>query len=229
MDKKLRVAILDDHPAVIDGYTFRLETDPGIQVVGWSGLGDDLEPMLLKSTPDVLILDVKVPISHENVNPYPILIVIPMLIDRYPGINILVISMLSQRSLIKAILDAGASGYILKDDWVAMRDLASIVRMVASGSIYLAQTLYHELLKRPTGQLLGQKLAPRQLEVLSLCSAYPDSSTYELAVKMGVAHSTVRNLLSGAYLKLDVRNRTAAVVKARQMGLITPEDERFVF
>jgi two-component system nitrate/nitrite response regulator NarL len=229
MDKKLRVAILDDHPAVIDGYTFRLETDPGIQVVGWAGLGDDLEPMLLKSTPDVLILDVKVPISHENVNPYPILIVIPMLIDRYPGINILVISMLSQRSLIKAILDAGASGYILKDDWVAMRDLASIVRMVASGSIYLAQTLYHELLKRPTGQLLGQKLAPRQLEVLSLCSAYPDSSTYELAVKMGVAHSTVRNLLSGAYLKLDVRNRTAAVVKARQMGLITPEDERFVF
>ncbi len=229
MDKKLRVAILDDHPAVIDGYTFRLETDPGIQVVGWAGLGDDLEPMLLKSTPDVLILDVKVPISHENVNPYPILIVIPMLIDRYPGINILVISMLSQRSLIKAILDAGASGYILKDDWVAMRDLASIVRMVAGGSIYLAQTLYHELLKRPTGQLLGQKLAPRQLEVLSLCSAYPDSSTYELAVKMGVAHSTVRNLLSGAYLKLDVRNRTAAVVKARQMGLITPEDERFVF
>jgi DNA-binding CsgD family transcriptional regulator len=93
----------------------------------------------------------------------------------------------------------------------------------------MAQTLYHELLKRPTGQLLGQKLAPRQLEVLSLCSAYPDSSTYELAVKMGVAHSTVRNLLSGAYLKLDVRNRTAAVVKARQMGLITPEDERFVF
>jgi DNA-binding NarL/FixJ family response regulator len=229
MDKKLRVAILDDHPAVIDGYTFRLETDPGIQVVGWAGLGDDLEPMLLKSTPDVLILDVKVPISHENVNPYPILNVIPMLIDRYPGINILVISMLSQRSLIKAILDAGASGYILKDDWVAMRDLASIVRMVAGGSIYLAQTLYHELLKRPTGQLLGQKLAPRQLEVLSLCSAYPDSSTYELAVKMGVAHSTVRNLLSGAYLKLDVRNRTAAVVKARQMGLITPEDERFVF
>lgn len=229
MDKNLRVAILDDHPAVIDGYTFRLETDPGIQVVGWAGLGDDLEPMLLKSTPDVLILDVKVPISHENVNPYPILNVIPMLIDRYPGINILVISMLSQRSLIKAILDAGASGYILKDDWVAMRDLASIVRMVAGGSIYLAQTLYHELLKRPTGQLLGQKLAPRQLEVLSLCSAYPDSSTYELAVKMGVAHSTVRNLLSGAYLKLDVRNRTAAVVKARQMGLITPEDERFVF
>ena len=229
MEKKLRVAILDDHPAVIDGYTFRLESDPGIVVVGSAGLGDDLEPMLIKTTPDVLILDVKVPISRENINPYPILNVIPMLIDRYPGINILVISMHSQRSLIKAILDAGASGYILKDDWVAMRDLASIVRMVASGSIYLAQSLYHELLKRPTGSLLGQKLAPRQLEVLSLCSSYPDASTYELALKMGVAHSTVRNLLSGAYLKLDVRNRTAAVVKARQMGLITPEDERFVF
>ncbi len=185
--------------------------------------------MVINTYPDVLILDVKVPISHQNINPYPILNTIPNLIDHYPGLSILVISMHSQRTLIRAILDAGASGYILKDDWNAMRDLASIVRTVMGGSIYLNQTLYHELLKRPTGLLVDNKLSPRQLEVLSLCSAFPDASTFELSVKMGVAHSTVRNLLSGAYLKLDVRNRTAAVVKARQKGLITPEDERFVF
>ncbi len=227
MDQKIRVAILDDHPAVIDGYTFRLEKDPGIIVAGAAGFGNELDRLVMQSMPDVLILDVKVPISREDVNPYPILNVIPSLIDHFPGLNILVISMHSQRSLIKAILDCGASGYVLKDDWVAMRDLASIIRIVAGGSIYLNQTLYHELLKRPTGMLLSQKLSPRQLEVLSLCAAFPNSSTYELSQRMGVAHSTVRNLLSEAYLKLDVRNRTAAVVKARQMGLITPEDERY--
>lgn len=229
MEKKIRVAILDDHPAVIDGYTYRLEADEGIEVVGSAGYGVDLEPMLYKNIPDVLILDVKVPISAEDPNPYPILNVIPLLVDHYPGLNILVISMHSQRSLIRAILDAGASGYILKDDWVAMRELPSIIRQVIGGSIYLNQTLYKELLKRPTGLLISQKLSQRQLEVLSLCAAYPDASTYELCLKMGVAHSTVRNLLSGAYLKLDVRNRTAAVVKARNMGLITPEDEKYQF
>ena len=229
MDKKIRVAILDDHPAVIDGYTYRLEADPGIEIVGAAGFGVDLEPMLYKGIPDVLILDVKVPISADDSNPYPILNVIPLLVDHYPGLNILVISMHSQRSLIRAVLDAGASGYILKDDWVAMRDLAAIVRLVSSGSIYLNQTMYKELLKHPTGLLIGQKLSQRQLEVLSLCAAFPDASTYELSQKMGVAHSTVRNLLSGAYLKLDVRNRTAAVVKARKLGLVTPEDEKYVF
>jgi two-component system nitrate/nitrite response regulator NarL len=229
LEKKIRVAILDDHPAVIDGYTFRLQSDPGIQVVGSASLGEDLETLVINTYPDVLILDVKVPISHENINPYPILNTIPSLIDHYPGLSILVISMHSQRTLIRAILDAGASGYILKDDWNAMRDLASIVRTVMGGSIYLNQTLYHELLKRPTGLLVDNKLSPRQLEVLSLCAAYPDASTFELSQKMAVAHSTVRNLLSGAYLKLDVRNRTAAVVKARQKGLITPDDERFIF
>jgi ATP/maltotriose-dependent transcriptional regulator MalT len=61
------------------------------------------------------------------------------------------------------------------------------------------------------------------LEALSLSAAYPDSSTAELARKMLVSNSTVRNLLSGAYIKLDVHNRSAAIAKARQLGLISSE------
>jgi DNA-binding NarL/FixJ family response regulator len=61
------------------------------------------------------------------------------------------------------------------------------------------------------------------LEALSLCAAYPHSKTAELARKMKIANSTVRNLLSHAYLKLDVQTRAAAVAKARQLGIITPE------
>jgi DNA-binding CsgD family transcriptional regulator len=61
------------------------------------------------------------------------------------------------------------------------------------------------------------------LEALSLCAAHPGASTAELAKKMNIAHSTMRNLLSGGYLKLKVRTRAEAVARARQMGLITPE------
>jgi len=63
----------------------------------------------------------------------------------------------------------------------------------------------------------------RQLEVLSLCASYPDATSAELANRLGIANSTFRNLLSEAYLRLDVRNRTSAIAKARQLGLISPE------
>jgi DNA-binding CsgD family transcriptional regulator len=76
---------------------------------------------------------------------------------------------------------------------------------------------------------LSQPLSNRQTEALSLCAAYPEADTSCLAQQMGVANSTIRNLLSGAYLKLNVRNRAAAVAKARQMGLITPESPPLKF
>ena len=115
----------------------------------------------------------------------------------------------------------GDLGYVLKDDPQTMRDLAAVIRMVADGAIYLSQDAYHQWRRRPTGGL-DPGLSPRELEVLSLCTAYPNASTADLAKTMHVANSTVRNLLSSAYLKLEVNNRTAAVLKARRRGLITP-------
>lgn len=56
-----------------------------------------------------------------------------------------------------------------------------------------------------------------------MCAAFPDASTAELCQMMNIANSTLRNLLSGAYLKLNVRSKAAAIARARQMGLITPE------
>jgi DNA-binding CsgD family transcriptional regulator len=65
------------------------------------------------------------------------------------------------------------------------------------------------------------------MELLSLCAAYPDASTADLAQMMSISNSTVRNLLSNLYLRLGVHSRTAAVEKARAMGLITPRPPSF--
>lgn len=65
-------------------------------------------------------------------------------------------------------------------------------------------------------------LTPRQMQVLSLCAAFPDLSTAQLAEQLEIAPSTLRNLMSESYLRLSVRNRAAAIAKARQLGLITP-------
>jgi DNA-binding NarL/FixJ family response regulator len=222
MEDKIRVGILDDYQGIIDGYLYRLSGAPDIEVVATILFGEDLEPALAKQPVDVLILDVQIPTSQYNPNPYPILYIIPRLLEIYPNMVVLVISMHTQRTLINAVMEAGASGYIVKDDQATIRELASVVRTVAGGSIYMSQYAYMELKKSKTGALL-QPLSPRQLEALSMCAAFPDASTAELSRKMNIANSTLRNLLSGAYLKLNVRTKAAAIARARQMGLITPE------
>ena len=221
MNKKLRVTILDDHQSIVDGYVYRLEKDPQIEVIATIHCGEDLEPTLAKHLPDVLLLDVNVPASAENRNPYPIMHAIPRLLQRYPDLNILVISMHAERGLIRAVMEAGASGYILKDDQATVKDLGSVVKSIAAGGVHFSQIaleLYTKYLSTENNDLL----TPRQLEVLSLCAAYPDSTSAELAHKMSVSNSTIRNLLSAAYLKLGVHNRAAAIAKARETGVITP-------
>ncbi len=222
MKDKIRVAILDDHQGIIDGYLYRLGSAQDIDVVATALYGEDLEPILAKKPVDVLVLDVQMPTSPTNPNPYPILYLIPRLLEIYPNLVVLVISMHTQRTLINAVMEAGASGYVVKDDQATIRELPSVIRTVAGGSIYMSQYAYQELKKSRTGALL-QPLSPRQLEALSMCAAFPDASTQELAQIMNIANSTLRNLLSGAYLKLNVRSKAAAIAKARQMGLITPD------
>ena len=220
--EKIHVAILDDHQGIIDGYHFRLNNAPDIEVVATIRFGEELEPMLAQYSVDLLLLDVSVPTNPKNRNPYPILFVIPKLLRLFPNLTVLVVTMHAQRTLINAVLDAGATGYILKDDNASIQELPSIIRKLVEGGIHLSQTAY-QLLMKPRGYDLDQPLNARQLEALSLCAAYPDASTAELASRMTIEGSTLRTLLSGAYLKLGVRSRAAALAKARQVGLITPE------
>jgi two-component system nitrate/nitrite response regulator NarL len=219
MTKRIRVTILDDHQNIIDGYVFRLNANPRIEVAATINFGQELEETIVQHPTDVLLLDVNVPTSTENPNPYPILHVIPKLLETYPELTILVISMYAERGLIRAVMEAGASGYILKDDHATARDLGSVVMSIAGGGIYFSQKA-HELYSK---HLFKERelLSARQLEALSLCAAYPNKTTAEFAKMMDVTHSTVRNLLSSAYLKLAVSNRAAAIVKAQQLGVIT--------
>ncbi len=218
---KVRVAILDDHQSIIDGYLYRLSQTPQIEVVGTASYGNDLEPLLAAHLVDVLFLDINVPTAPGNPNPYPILHVISRLSQIHPDLSILVISMLTERALITAVMEAGARGYLLKDDGEAVRNLGAIVLAVAGGEIYLSDQAQQQILTRqPKGKAVV--LTPRQREMLSLCVAYPDWSLQDVAATLNVDYSTVRNTLAHAYLRLGVRSLSAAMAKARQLGLVTP-------
>ena len=222
MENKIRVTILDDHQSIVDGYLFRLNKVPQIEIVTTLEYGEDLEVALKKQVPDVLILDVNVKVSAENSNNYPIFHIIPNLLQRYPDLSILVISMHNDRSIIRAVMEGGASGYILKDDQRTIQELGSVILSIVSGGIYLSEKVRNLYIKNRSAAS-EEPLTGRQMEALSLCAAYPDHTTERLAQIMNVANSTVRNLLSGAYLRLGVNSRAAAIAKARQLGLIPPD------
>lgn len=222
MENKISVTILDDHQSIVDGYMFRLSKFPQIEIINTIEYGEDLEGALKKQVPDVLILDVNVNVSAENSNNYPIFHVIPDLLQRYPNLAILVISMHNDRSIIRAVMEGGASGYILKDDQRTIQELGSVILSIVNGGIYLSEKVRNLYIKNRSAAS-EEPLTGRQMEALSLCAAYPDHTTEKLAQIMHVANSTVRNLLSGAYLRLGVNSRAAAIAKARQLGLIPPD------
>ena len=215
--KTIRVAIVEDHQSIIDGYMYRLQDAEGIEVVGVTYFGEEVEALLDDREVDILILDAQIPASKTNSSSYPILLLIPQLLETYPQLNIIIISMHKQRSFIEYALEAGATGYILKDDYQTIESLAEVLRVVAAGGIHISRSLLQLLLRGQSGQ---QILTQRQLQVLSLCAAYPNETTTELAQRLNVAHSTVRNLLSQSYLRLDVRSRNAAITEAHRRGLI---------
>jgi two-component system, NarL family, nitrate/nitrite response regulator NarL len=224
--EKVRVAILDDHQSIVDGYIYRFSSTPEIEVVATATYGEELEPLLLKHPADVLLLDLSVRTSQENSNPFPILHVIPRLLQKHSSLSILVISMFAEPGLMRSLIEAGVSGYVLKDDQSAFRELGNIVLTVAHGGIFFSKKA-HSLYMQTDAVNGGDLLTPRQLEVISLCASYPDASTAELAQMMSISNSTVRNLLSNLYLRLGVHSRTAAVEKAREMGLVTPRPPSF--
>ncbi len=219
----IRIAILEDHQGIIDGYLYRLGKVSDIEVVAILNYGEELEPVLAQFPVDVVLLDVQVPTSPDNRTQYPILFEIPKILKQYPNLSVLVVTMHSQRLLIRALLDTGVSGFILKDDTASIRDLASIIRLIDDGGIHLSPSVFQILMDTQATDL-NPPLNPRQLEAITICAAYPNESTAQLATRMEIESSTMRNLLSGAYIKLGVRTRAAAILKARQMGLIFPDD-----
>lgn len=216
----IRVAILEDHPGIVDGYRYRLERTDDLVLVGVAADADALDRLLADQKPDVLLLDLLAPESEDNGNPYALFPRLARWHQSYPSLAILVVSVFDDRALIRAVMDAGARGYILKDDWTSIEHLASVIRSVARGGVHFSAAAYQKLHQPQSAPEIA--LTVRQREVLCFCCAHPNATTLELAGYLGVEHSTCRSLLSEIYNRLGVRNRSAALLKARDLGLITP-------
>jgi DNA-binding NarL/FixJ family response regulator len=223
---KIRMIILEDHIATAEGYRARLAGEPDIEIVAMLSYGQELEDALGKTPCDVLLLDLRVPISAENRDSFPTMYLLPDLLERHPDLSVLVISMYDRPAMIDAVLEAGADGYVLKDDNEAYQELPMLVRMIARGNMYLSARVREnwEAYRMDEAQ---PNLTPRQVQALSLCASFPNERLPELAQRMNLANATLRATLWGAYRKLGVNSRPAAVTRARQIGLLPAEVDFF--
>jgi DNA-binding NarL/FixJ family response regulator len=222
MPNQIRIGILEDHAVTAAGLQSQLDQNSRLDVSWMAHYFQDMESKLTENPTDILILDIGLPNSPEDPEPYPIFHVIPQVLAEYPEIKILVISMHSRPVLFKMIKDAGASGYILKHDVESFQKLDQIlIDLHDLDSIYYSP----EVIETLANQQGPPVLSPRQAEILSLIASHPGMSTTLLAEKLSLAHSTIRNHLSDIYLKLGVSNRAAAIMKARQIGLIADDAE----
>ena len=216
MHRSLNSNILEHHQSIIDGYVYRLSKDPSIRINLIATTWEEFEKQLVRHEVDLLLLGLNIPVSEENPNLFPAILTIRQLLQKFPALRILVISMFRDVALIRALLDTGIRGFILKDDQASIQQLASIVCIIAKGGSFISKGAL------PTSEFNHPSLvfSCRQMEALSVCAAYPDSRTPDLAKLLGMADSTFRNLMSEIYQLLGVHTRAAAIVKAQQMGLL---------
>lgn len=210
---KIRIAITDDHPMMLNGMKNMLESHEGFEVIAQYNNGKDLLDGLQKEQPDVLILDVHLPdITGEEVA--------RTVKKKYPAVHILTLTSHDSIFFIRALLRAGVTGYVLKTSDQAI--LTEAIKTVYSGIQFLSpevkETLVKDTLKMRNKISNILELTQREKDILQLIAE--EHTSQEIAEKLHLSHRTVENYRLGLMQKLDAKNMVGMIKKAIQMGLV---------
>ncbi|WP_370948755.1 LuxR C-terminal-related transcriptional regulator [Amycolatopsis sp. cg5] len=201
------VVLADEQPVVRGGLRALLSAIDGVAVAGEAGTAQQALRETLLHRPDVLVLDLRFGIG-----------VVREVLRRSPGTAVLVFTTIDDDESIFAALSAGVRGYLFKG--AEPEDLAQAVRGVSAGAAVLSPAIaarVGELLSRRLGAPAVPGLTAREHEVLTLMAVGLRNS--EIALRLRLASKTVSNHISAIFAKLGVKDRTAAVIVAREAGL----------
>jgi len=204
----IRVFIADDQVVVRQGLRALLEVEPEIEIVGEAGDGAEAIERIRALQVDVVLLDVRMPRKSG-------LDVLRELGDALPPT--LILTTFDDSAIALDAIRAGARGFMLKD--VSFQQLIGAIRAIASGATVFQPALTHRLLeqtKRSTEFV--ERLTSRETEVVRLMAGGYSNS--EIAHALGAAEGTVKNHVSSILSKLGARDRTRAVLKALEAGLL---------
>ncbi|WP_214319670.1 response regulator [Nonomuraea sediminis] len=206
----VRLIIVDDHPVVRDGLRGIFSGDEAFEVVGEAADGPEALVVAGRTSPDVVLLDLRMPgMSGAEV--------IRLLRERQPGVHVLVLTTFGDDADVVPAIEQGATGYLLKD--TPRAELRRAVQAAARGETVLspsvAGVLTHRL-RAPEPQTLSR----RELEVLGLVAR--GATNRDIAGKLFITEATVKTHLLHIFAKLKVNDRAAAVAAAYDAGLLKP-------
>ena len=212
MKSRIRLIVVDDHPVVRDGLRGMVASQPDLEVVGEAANGEEAVGLAEQLHPDVVLMDLRMPVldgvaATERIR------------ERLPEIRVLVLTTYDADADILRAVEAGATGYILKD--APREDLFRAIRLTAQGQSYLAPSVAMRLMNRVRDHD-EETMSPREVEVLSLVAK--GASNKEIARQLRLSEATIKSHLLHIFAKLGVSDRTQAVTLALRRGIICLEE-----
>jgi DNA-binding NarL/FixJ family response regulator len=212
------VLVVDDQAMVREGFSALLDAQPGIRVVGQASDGVEAVDVAAATTPDVVLMDIRMPRMDG-------LEATRRILAAAPACRVVVLTTFDVDDHVYEALRAGASGFLLKDAPAA--DLVRAVEVVAAGEALLAPTVTRRLIADVAARPTPARATPSRFEVLTprerevLVEVARGLSNAEIAAGLVLAEETVKTHVGRILAKLGLRDRVQAVVLAYEGGLVT--------
>lgn len=215
----IRVLLADDQALFREGLDTLLSIHKDIEVVGQASNGQEAVDLAVKFRPDVILMDMQMPILNG-------IGATRRLKQSVPGCRVIVLTTFDDKETIFDALRAGAAGYLLKD--VGSAQLAESIRVTARGESILEPSVaakvvaefsrVSSLVPATSSKVLPEPLSEREIELLRLIAS--GLSNKEIGETLFITEGTVKNHITHILGKMGVRDRTQAVLKAKELGLI---------
>ena len=203
--RTIKVVLAEDHALMRDGVRLVLDEAEGIEVVGEARRGPDVLPVVMRTQPDVVLLDLRMP-GLDGLS------VLDQIRERIPGVTVVIFSALDSREQIEAALRRGADGYIVKT--VNPADLPSAIRQAVERSVY------HPFALLASSDSAAKQAGLSEKELAVLRELAHGRSNREIAGALFVSEQTVKFHLRNVYRKLGIATRTEALRYAYEHGLV---------
>jgi DNA-binding NarL/FixJ family response regulator len=205
----LRVLIVDDHPLILDGIRRGLDRTENIEVVGQAQTATAAMALIERRRPELVLMDLRMPDVDGTEH-------IEQIRSSWPDVKVVVLSGSDDRPSIDEALAAGASAFVVKS--ISSSDLASVLRQVASGSVFHAVGQSASRAGASSDEPTGPVLTDRERAILQMIAN--GLTTAAISNELYISEHTVKFHLTNTYRKLGVSNRAAAVRWAIENGVV---------